>query len=245
MATISLDRSYKRSIDDEKFILGKIQIPEERPFFILSLKGINTIFFLKKAFLEKDFQTSKAFLYKVAMTNSYYHEKLNGEIFNVLDTFTYPLLSDSSNLISRYLHYEKTEHPDSFSTYFGKAIQSVLKDDNQALQVNIEGLKKWSKKGWAKQYSGIVTTLEGFLNKDKSAIEKGLQEIVAMHAKQEQPAIVKDYINLEATALAKLAWRKGIEVGIDNALVPKELLPTEELPLYEGYEFFKELQHPL
>ena len=245
MDTISLDQSYKRSIDDEKFILGKIQIPKERPFFILSLKGINTILFLQKAFAEKDFQASKAFLYKVAMTNSYYHERLNGEIFNVLDTFIYPLLSDSGNLISRYLNYEKTEHPDSFSTYFGKAIQSVLKNDSHALQVSIEGLKKWSKSGWANQYSGIITTLEGFLDKHKSAIEKGLQEIVALHNKQEQPAVVKDYINLEATALAKLSWRKGMEVGVDASLVPHELLPVKELSVYEGYEFFKELQYPL
>lgn len=242
MATISLEQSYKRSLEDENFIFGKIQILEERPFFILSLKGINTIFFLQKAFIERDFQASKAFLYKVAMTNSYYHEKLNGEIFNVLDTFTYPLLSDSSNLVDRYLHYEKTEHPDSFSTYFSKAVQSVLKDDGQALQANIDGLKKWSKKGWAKQYYGIVTTLEGFLAEDKSVIEKGLNEIAALHAKQEQPAVVKDYISLEATALAKLAWRKGLEVRVNNRFVPHELLPVRELSVYQGYEFFKEIE---
>ena len=236
---------YSENQEREKKKLEIIADPIKKPFHILSFKGINTIFFLHKAFIEKDFHASKAFLYKVAMVNSYYYETLNGEIFNVVDTFTYPLLSDSSNLIDRYLHYEKTEHPDSFSTYFGKAIQSVLKDDSQALQFNIEGLKKWSKKGWAKQYAGIATALEGFLDKNKSTIEKGLQEIVALHNKQEQPAIVKDYINLEATALAKLAWRKGMEVIIGNNLVPHELLPVEELSVYEGYDFFNELQNSL
>jgi hypothetical protein len=219
-----------------------IKDPAKKNFHILSFKGINTIFFLHKAFVENDIQASKVFLYKVAMTNGYYYEKLNGEIFNVLDTFTYPILSDSSNLIRRYLKYERTEHPDSFSTYFGKAIQSVLKDDQQALQSNIEGLKKWSKKGWAKQYSGIITVFEGFFVNDKTIIEKGLQEIIALHEKQEQPAVIKDYINLEATALAKLSYRKGLEIDIDYSLIPKELLPIKELPNYEGYPFFDELK---
>jgi hypothetical protein len=233
---------YSESKEREKKKLEIIEDAAKKPFHILSFKGINTIFFLKKTFVENDIQAGKGFLYKIAMTNSYYHEKLSGEIFNVLDTFTYPLLSDSSNLINRYLSYERTEHPDSFSTYFGKSIQSVLSDDNRALEANIEGLRKWSKKGWAKQYAGIVTAFEGFLKNDKTVIEKGLREIVALHTQQEQPAVVKDYINLEATALAKLAWRKGIEITIDSSLVPQELLPIEELRVYGGYEFFKEIE---
>lgn len=213
----------------------------KKPFHILSFIGINEILFLQTAFLEKDFQRSKIYLYKVAMTNSYYHEKLNGEIFEAIKIFTYPLLCDNTQVINRYLRYDKTQYNDSFSTYFGKAIQSALKSDNRILQANIDGLKKRSKKGWAKQYIGIVTVFEGFLYSDKSTIEKGLQSIIDMHDQQEQPPLVKDYINFEATALAKLAWRKGIEVEVQSNLIPKELLPVRELANYETYPFFQEL----
>ncbi|HEY9049625.1 MAG TPA: Imm49 family immunity protein [Ohtaekwangia sp.] len=239
----SLEQSFKRSIDDEKFILKQIENPEEKPFYILSLIQINTIFFLYRFFVQKDVQLSKSFLYKIAGTFAYYHEKLNGEVFEALKTFTYPLLCDNNTVVNRYQDYHKTKYSDSFSTYFAKAIQSTLKNDNSALEVNIAGLKKWSRKGWPKQYIGIITVFEGFLINDKSAIENGLQEITDLHDKQDQPPIVKDYINLEATALAKLAWRKGIEVEVASDLVPKELLPVLELQSYEGYPFFEELSN--
>lgn len=213
----------------------------KKPFHILSFTGINEILFLQAAFLEKDFQKSKVYLYKVAMTNSYYHEKLNGEIFETVKIFTYPLLSDNSQAINRYLHYDKTQYLDSFPAYFGKAIQSALRNDSDALQSNIIGLRKWSKRDWPKKYIGAVTVFEGFLAGDKTTIEKGLLEIIALHNEQDHPSIMKDYINLEATALAKLAWRKGINVEVISNLVPKELLPVRELPHYEIYPFFQEL----
>jgi hypothetical protein len=236
-----LDRLVLQNKEREIRKLETIEDASKRPFHILSLVGINEIFFLHKAFVDQDMQTSKIFLYKIAMTNAYYHEQVKGEIFEVLKVFTYPLLSDSQTAINRYLNYSRTSYADSYSAYFGKAIQSVLKDDNVALQSNIEGLRKWSTKGWAKQYAGIVRTFDGFLYKDKAMIEQGLQEIVDLHDKQEQPALVGDYINLEASALAKLAWRKGFKAEVKSKLIPRELLPVKELPTYEGYQFFEAL----
>lgn len=237
-----LETLYSENKQREKDKLALIEDPIKRPYHVLAFKGINSIFFLHKAFFEKDVQVSKEFLYKVAMTNSYYHEKLNGEIFNVLDTFTYPILCDNNKIISRYSHYKRTEHPDSFSTYFGLSIQSILNDNSQMLQENIVGLKRSSKSGWAKQFIGIIKTLEGFLNKNIFEIEEGLHQILALHHKQSQPPIIKDYINLEGTTLAKLAWRAGMKTSIESNLIPLELLPTKELPSYESYDFFNELK---
>lgn len=242
----TVDHLNQLAVESRQRETKKLEIildESKKPFHILSFIGINEILFLQTAFLEKDFQRSKIYLYKVAMTNSYYHEKLNGEIFEAIKIFTYPLLCDNTQVINRYLRYDKTQYNDSFSTYFGKAIQSALKSDNRILQANIDGLKKRSKKGWAKQYTGIITALEGFLTNDKTTIGKGLQEIINLHDKQEQPAIIKDYINLEATALAKLAWRKGIEVEVSSNLIPKELLPVKELPGYDRYPFFNDLDN--
>ena len=208
---------------------------------ILSFHGINEIFFLHKAFSEKNIQASKVFLYKIAMSHSYYYEKLNGEIFNVLNIFTYAVLSDNESLIKRIQSYNRTEHPDSFSTYFNKGIQSILKNDKISLSINIEGLKKWRSEDWTRNYQGIITTFEGFQTNDKIKIEQGLEEIVKFHDLQEQPLIAKDYINIEATALAKLAWRKGIKVKPASKLIPEELLPVNQLRSYENYDFFNEL----
>jgi hypothetical protein len=41
--------------------------------------------------------------------------------------------------------------------------------------------------------------------------------------------------------LAKLAKFIGLEIGIENTLLPKKILPILELQSYEGYEFFKQV----
>jgi NAD-dependent oxidoreductase involved in siderophore biosynthesis len=53
--------------------------------------------------------------------------------------------------------------------------------------------------------------------------------------------LVSDYFSVEVAALAKLAYIKGIEVVVESSLVPKEILPIQELANYEGYDFFKEI----
>lgn len=245
MATVEqiehLKTLFKENKERELKRLKVMEDPAVRHHHILSFIGMNTMFFLEKAFVEGDTQAAKNYLYKAAMANAYYHEKTGGEIFNVLNMFTYPLLSDSQEVIDRYMKYYKTEYTDSFATHFGKTIQCVLKDDHQALPFHIEGLKKQSASGWPEQYKLVIAVFEGLLSRDKPAIELGLQHLVALRDKQELPSVVKDFIHLEATALAKLAWRKGLEVHPNSEFIPQQLLPVKELASYERYSFFDEI----
>jgi len=220
----------------EQKALKIMEDPSMRVSHVLSLKGVNTIFFLNKAFVQGDIQESKLYLYRIAMVNAYYHEQINGEIFNALDTFTYPLLSDSQVAIDRYNTYQRTEYPDSFSTYFGKAIQSVLSDDTDGLRGNIEGLREWSV-DWAQAYQSVSTVFEGFLSKNKILIEQGLKGIIESQDHQGRPQLIKNFIHFEATALAKLAWRKGLEVYTDSELIPQQLLPVNSRTSYEYSDF--------
>ena len=54
--------------------------------------------------------------------------------------------------------------------------------------------------------------------------------------------LLNEFISHPALGYAKLAWLKGIEVEIDNPLVPKELLPFKPLENYlNEYAFLDEI----
>jgi hypothetical protein len=243
METISIEEAYKNSIERESIKLEKMNNIDEQSYGrLFGLKGINLTFFLHSLFREDDVQKSKNYLYKIGMVYAYQHEILKMEVFSVLNTFTFPILSDSSKLIERYLRYSETEYYDAFNTHYAKGIQSVLRDDMSALEKHIDGLRRRSKRGYAKQFTGIVTSYDGFLNNDSEQIIKGIYEILKNTKRQYPGDLHYQYINFEAAAIAKLAWRKGMEIEIDSALVPKELLPVKELEHYEGYDFFEGLR---
>jgi hypothetical protein len=236
-----LKQMVLENIDREK---AKISLSSNREIFchhVLFLKGINAVFFLNSYYINSDLQTAKDCLYKIGMTNAYYHEVYNGEIFNVLDTFVYPVLAGSQSLIDRYLRYTKTQHEDSFSTYFGKAVQCLWRKDEQGLAGNITGMEKWENGKWEKSYSGIVRAFKGFINKDAQAITDGIDELIAKHDAQNQPGIIKDYINFEAAAIAKLAIDNGYILKDAERLIPYDLLRATPNEQYEGYAFFDEI----
>jgi len=245
MATISIEEAYNNSIKRELFTLEKIKNVDERIYWTLGFIGPNSDFFLYNFFIANDVQKSKNYLYKIGMVNAYYHEVLKMGIFGMINIFTFPILSDSSKLIERYLTYHEIgtyDHYDWFTTHFAKGVQSILKDDMPRLETHIDGLERRSKRGDAKLFVGLITAFQGFYNKDKEQIKTGIYEVLKKTKRQYPNSLDYQYIHYEATAIAKLAWRKGMEIEIDNPLVPKELLPIRELEHYEDYDFFKELE---
>ncbi|MBV7441462.1 hypothetical protein KRX57_08505 [Weeksellaceae bacterium TAE3-ERU29] len=235
------DIIYKETIERELRIKSLlIEQPSRALGKCLSLKGINEIYFLKEAVLDNKVLESKQFLYVIGLLNSYYAEFGNRDIFEVLNTFTFPVLSDNVELINRYMNYKPTIYKDTFATYFGKSIQAVISKDDETLSMNIKGLQKHSKGGWEKHFSGIVTAFKGFLYGDKLLIENGIEELLDKHNKQEHPTFVKDFINYEATTINKLSNYINIPLNINHILMPKELLPIKPLDNYEiPYDFLK------
>lgn len=244
MGTISLNKAFERDISNEIYWLNKIDNPIEKEYSLASLSNINRVFFLYSYFYDKNLKQSKNHLYKVAMCKAFYIEMAKLNAYEVLNTFIFPVLSDSTEVIERYKNYPfpKMEYAiDSFNTRFAQAIQSILRDDYKSLEQHIEILYKRSRKGWEKQYIGGIIAFEGLLLKNKEQIEYGIYELLKTHHRQNHNSIDSNYINYEATGIAKLAYRKGFEVQINSPLVPFDLLPIEELDEYEKYDFFKSL----
>ena len=232
---------FKETKLREQKKLSLMKNPERKLGQILSFKGINEIYFLEKAFIQNDVMASKEFLYKMAIVNSYYSEIGKHDIFEVLNTFTFPVLSDCRPLIERYLAYEPIVYHDSFSSYFSQSIQTIIEGNDILLEKNISGLERHSKSGWEKNFVGLVLSLKGFLAKDKNIIEEGIDELLSKHDKQNHLPITKEYINYEATTLVKLAYRIGIQLNTKSPLIPEGLIPIQELSHYPGYDFFDEL----
>lgn len=75
------------------------------------------------------------------------------DVFEIIDSFLYPLLSDNKKLIERYMSYNDSLQTSSFACSFGKAVQSAYLGNDTMLAESIEGLKKWSKRGFARSYA--------------------------------------------------------------------------------------------
>lgn len=245
MNTTKLTGLYAMFLDDEKFNLQKIQIPEEKRNYIGFAELNNRSLALHAMYVLQDFDKARNYFYKAAICGEYmvrmYDELMHTSIYKIC----YALLSDNSKVIEHYKELKNTKWDENFLGYqFNTAIQSVLKDETETLKKQIEGLKKAvtkaSPKG-AKAYVGCVNVFEGLLNKDKTQIETGINELVKTIGKRDDLTLVKDFFSIETTALAKLAWRKGFEINVESSFVPKEMLPVNELPEYPGYDFFTEI----
>jgi hypothetical protein len=236
-----LEDLYKRSLQDEVFLLSKMEIENERPYFLNSFVGVNEVFFLNALFVENKIVEAKRFLYKISTVNVYFHEVYKGNVFELFRNFSYPLLSDSRKIIDRYCTYNPIEKTGSLPENFALAVQAILRDDKTNLPDYIKGMdrRSKSKSGWGKNFASFVKIFDGFLLEDSKAIAQAIEEFLLLHDKTDDNRIRRQYINIEATALAKLAHIKGLPVKINNTLVPMALLPVEPIGNYKTYSFIE------
>jgi hypothetical protein len=199
-------------------------------------------------FINHDLKKSKQHFFLCGIIDEFEINKLNQPILDYgLNHLSYALLSDCQELITRYADFSHSYYEKSIKcglaapTYI---IQCIIKDDwgnfNDAMEImKIKTLKKYPIMQLDMQ------VFKGIAQKDKTKIENALTELLTpkMHKiRNKHNILLNEFISHPALGYAKLAWLKGIEVEIDNPLVPKELLPFKPLENYlNEYAFLDEI----
>jgi hypothetical protein len=234
--------NFQELKEREVFRLEKIENIEDRKFFVDGFTYINrdmAVYYLNK----QNFSQARIHFSKAGIVSEYEHliygglSKVQGSSFNFMNA----LFSDNPIAIERLSNLEHDKFPCGFALEFGKCIQAHIKDDMMSFEQSLANLSKITSKTGHKIYNGCTVGFEGILKKDINKIEEGIHLQLKTHRRIDGLKWLKDYICFHGTTIAKMAWRIGIEVEIDNPLIPKGLLPYEPQLFYEGYDFFKEI----
>jgi hypothetical protein len=161
-----------------------------------------------------------------------------GDAFAGYEAFLYGLLSDSPEIYDWLTHAELKEIEDVKTPHFyWHQFQLVLRRDDDALS---ETIALVAKKG-RKHDKALAQAGQDFFSLLLKQDKEGLQALIENQAK------IKSVNELEGQFLAgfavvhaKLCWYRGIEVQIQNPLVPMALMPIEPLDAYDvEYDFLR------
>jgi len=241
---ISLEQLYSNSLEQEKQLLIKCSTLENLKDiggFSLSLSSKNLSKFLYYFFKEKDIYKSKQSLYTYSKCLEFRSE--NSKKSNpIIQRVFYLLLSDSLELINSFKNWEFNNH--DYWLARGAlviVIQEILKGNYLKADELLYKFEKSHKKYPLKETDSAI--LKAIINKDKKEVEELLEFLLLPknHTKVNDALMLSTKLfSLHATGFAKLAWLKGIEVKIDNPLLPMELLPIKPNEEYFiEYDFLK------
>jgi hypothetical protein len=240
--TYTLEEMHESYVIDEIRYLQKMKDPKEKRFRIGFLNLNNEGFALHSMYVLHNFQKARNDFYKAAVCGeymvTYYDELMDTTIYKICSA----LLSDNSRVIYHYSTLRNKAWSNTFIGHqFNASIQAVLLDDDQELEIQLGRMQKTVQtKKWSGS-AGYHTVFNGMLHRNKSQIEDGLQELVKTFGSRGEFGLAKKYFSFDITALAKLAWRKRLEIKVESSLVPMAMLPICEQDSYQGYDFFKEL----
>ncbi len=238
----TLEARYHEMVKEKAIRVERMNLPDEKKHYVISFYSSNNFQAVYFLYIENNIEKAKNCYYEGAMAYSYYHEVLKYQFFSTLGASIIYLLSDNEKVINRFCQYTDLPEVAKVGPIFyqmGKAIQAVLLNDEALLLSTIELIKKRTKSGVGKYFVATIDFFEGILTKDEEKIFSAVN-ILQKALQRHQPSIEKDYFALEATGLAKLAWRKGFEIDFKNKFIPQALLPIKELEHYESFDFFNE-----
>ncbi|GHV38843.1 hypothetical protein FACS1894179_02850 [Bacteroidia bacterium] len=122
----------------------------------------------------------------------------------------------------------------------------ILKQDWDTLARNISILEqKVINKKKNELFIPDYEFYKAILEKNKEEAERAIYRLLEPknHKKRNDDYIVNQLISMPALGYAKLAWLSGVEVEINDPLVPKELLPLQPNEKYNDYyDFLKSNQ---
>ncbi len=236
-------------INDDKQNLKKFSLNFRFYEELLAIKSIK----------DNDFDRARNHYYLCGLIDEFRIKRYNDRIFDYgIPYISYPVLSDNEDLIQRYaqLRYttdvlirggEKNLTMEEMvlkgqTAIWCNTIQYFMIGDIEGINTNLDIIEKKALK-IAPSLKIDYEFYKALLYIDKPKCEELLEQLVSpkIHKKRNINDVLAQYVSQPALGYAKLAWRLGIEVEIDNPLIPKELLPVRPLNHYEiPYNFLIE-----
>jgi len=161
-----------------------------------------------------------------------------GDAFATYASFLHGLLSDSPEIYDWLAHAELQEKNTVKTPHFlFHQFQLVLRRDDEALRETIAVV---AKKG-GKHDKALSQAGQDFFSLLLKQNKEGLQALIEDQAKIKSARELEgQFLAGFAVVHAKLCWYRGIEVQIQNPLVPMPLMPIRPLESYDvEYDFLR------
>ncbi|MFI7867533.1 Imm49 family immunity protein [Ectopseudomonas khazarica] len=195
---------------------------------------------LKCYFIDNDLRRMKQnfYVYCKLLMAAQQEVESSGDAFAGYEPFLYGLLSDSPEIYNWLAHAE-LKHKDQLKTphFTFYQFQLALRRDDEALRETIALVAR----NGGNRNKALAQAGQDFFSLLLKQDKEGLQALIENQAK------IKSVHELEGQFLAgfamihaKLCWCRGIEVQIENPLIPMDLLPIEPLDFYDvEYDFLR------
>ena len=225
--------------DDERTIMQKIKNPDERYHYISFLEGFNIVHAISCIYIDNDKHTAKEHFYKAAASMLYMSKAYDWRVMDTgINQISSALLSDDKEMIEDYMALRNTTNNESTIGFqLPNAIQNTLANNYDELEANIRNLERFVLLTKFKAYEGTVGVFKGIMSNNTDQIIIGLNQLLKTHKKRNTDPLISKFLSIDTAGLCKLAWLKGLQINLENDLVPQTLMPVEPLQSYKTYDF--------
>ena len=198
---------------------------------------------LKNLFLENNISKAKQNFYTCARLDEYATKNYDAKILDYgINHLSYALLSDCKELILKYAdlkHCVYEEMIQNGSTTPVYVLQCIIKDDWSEYERVMPIMKNKSVNKWEMELDMLY--YKALAEKNLTQCEVILNELLLPknHNKRNKSyPISSSFVSHPVIGYAKLASLKGVEVEINNELIPKALLRIKPNEIYTNeYSF--------
>jgi len=236
-----LERIYKEHQEELPILQEKLleAEPEYKPDFMGSIAGTYRLFAVAAYVLEKDIQKFRDLLLASAelrfervkmyqagqpVSKSYVSVLTYKSLFSVLASGDIQRAKELAELVGFDAKIDKKEaHP--FDRSLGYCLKAfVLEDMEDAKKRLVDFTNMCGKKG-NKSYTGYAEVFQSILDNDNELCDKGIADILKAHKRIPFFRGLEDeVIAVWCLGIANLAIYSGLDVNVENELLPRELL---------------------
>lgn len=205
------------------------------PFF----EENNVIFALNDIYIDNDFNEARQHFYNAASIALHMSKKYDWRVIdNGTFQISYALLSDNKALIESYSTLKnKVNHETSLGFQLANAIQNIILENWNGLDINIRNLKRLTEINKFKIFAPCINVFESFRLEEPVKLEQALLTLIKDHKKRMKNGLTSEFMSSDTCAYCKLAWIKGYEIDLKTDLVPIKLMAVKPLEHYETYDF--------